>query len=49
MLHQMLVGGAWVSARSGATTVATSPATGAEHGTVPEGDRQDAREAAAGL
>jgi acyl-CoA reductase-like NAD-dependent aldehyde dehydrogenase len=40
---QMFVDGDWVSARSGATVVATSPATGEELGTVPEGDREDAR------
>jgi acyl-CoA reductase-like NAD-dependent aldehyde dehydrogenase len=38
----MFVGGAWVPARSGATGVATSPASGKEIGTVPEGDRADA-------
>jgi acyl-CoA reductase-like NAD-dependent aldehyde dehydrogenase len=38
----MFVGGAWVPARSGATGTATSPATGKDIGTVPEGDRADA-------
>ena len=47
MKLQMFVDGAWVSARSAATTVATSPATGEELGTVPEGDREDARAAIA--
>ena len=41
----MWVDGAWVGARSGATTVAISPATGEELGTVPDGDRADARAA----
>lgn len=41
----MFVGGAWVPARSHATTVATSPATGETLGRVPEGDRDDARAA----
>src|SRR4051812_5230893 len=45
MQHQMFVGGAWTSALSGATTVATSPATGERLGTVPEGERADARAA----
>ncbi|MCM4084492.1 aldehyde dehydrogenase family protein [Paractinoplanes hotanensis] len=43
----MFVGGAWVPARSHATTVATSPATGEALGRVPEGDRDDARAAIA--
>jgi acyl-CoA reductase-like NAD-dependent aldehyde dehydrogenase len=45
MQFSMFVDGAWVSARSAATTVATSPATGAQLGTVPDGDREDARRA----
>jgi acyl-CoA reductase-like NAD-dependent aldehyde dehydrogenase len=44
---RMLVDGAWVDAASGATTVALSPATGQELGTVPDGDRADARRAIA--
>ncbi|MGX6604742.1 aldehyde dehydrogenase family protein [Micromonosporaceae bacterium Da 78-11] len=44
---QMFVDGAWVAARSGATTDATSPATGAGLGAVPAGDREDARAAIA--
>src|SRR5690349_16007573 len=43
----MFVGGAWVPARSHATTVATSPATGETLGRVPEGDRDDAHAAVA--
>jgi acyl-CoA reductase-like NAD-dependent aldehyde dehydrogenase len=43
----MFVDGAWVAARSGATAVAISPATGEKLGTVPEGDREDARAAIA--
>ncbi|BCY10566.1 aldehyde dehydrogenase [Actinoplanes sp. L3-i22] len=41
----MFVDGAWREARSGAVTTATSPATGEVLGTVPDGDRTDAREA----
>jgi succinate-semialdehyde dehydrogenase/glutarate-semialdehyde dehydrogenase len=47
MQLRMFVDGAWVPARSAATTVATSPATGAQLGTVPDGDREDARAAIA--
>ena len=43
----MFVNGSWIPARSGATTVAISPATGEELGTVPQGDREDARAAIA--
>lgn len=43
----MFVNGSWIAARSAATTVATSPATGRELGTVPDGDREDARAAIA--
>jgi len=43
----MFVGGAWVASRSGAAAVAVSPATGEKLGTVPEGDRADARAAIA--
>ncbi len=43
----MFVGGAWVPARSHASTEAASPATGESLGRVPEGDRDDARAAIA--
>ena len=43
----MFVGGAWRPARSGATVTATSPATGETIGAVPDGDRDDARDAIA--
>jgi acyl-CoA reductase-like NAD-dependent aldehyde dehydrogenase len=39
---RMFVDGGWVSARSGAVSVAGSPATGGELGTIPDGDRADA-------
>jgi acyl-CoA reductase-like NAD-dependent aldehyde dehydrogenase len=42
---EMLIDGAWVAARSGATFAAGSPATGEPIGEVPEGDREDARRA----
>ena len=41
----MLIDGAWVAARSGATFTAESPATGEAIGEVPKGDRDDARRA----
>ncbi|GLY03198.1 MULTISPECIES: aldehyde dehydrogenase family protein [Actinoplanes] len=41
----MFVDGEWWAAKSGATFVATSPATGEAIGTVAQGDRDDAREA----
>jgi acyl-CoA reductase-like NAD-dependent aldehyde dehydrogenase len=44
---EMLIDGAWVAARSGATFRAESPATGAPIGEVPAGDREDARRAIA--
>jgi acyl-CoA reductase-like NAD-dependent aldehyde dehydrogenase len=44
---RMFVGGAWVPARSHATAVATSPATGDTLGLIPQGDRDDARAAIA--
>jgi len=44
---EMFVDGAWRPARSAATTDATSPATGETIGTVPDGDRDDARAAIA--
>jgi len=40
---EMFVDGAWTSSLSGATFTAESPATGEEIGTVPLGDRDDAR------
>ena len=43
--YAMFVDGGWRPARSGATAAATSPATGEQLGTVPEGDRDDARAA----
>jgi acyl-CoA reductase-like NAD-dependent aldehyde dehydrogenase len=39
---QMFVDGAWADAASGETFTATSPATGAEIGEIPQGDRADA-------
>jgi acyl-CoA reductase-like NAD-dependent aldehyde dehydrogenase len=47
MRLQMFVDGRWIPARSGATVGATSPATGEQLGTVPDGDREDARAAIA--
>jgi acyl-CoA reductase-like NAD-dependent aldehyde dehydrogenase len=47
MRLQMFVDGGWIAARSGATVTATSPATGEQLGTVPDGDREDARAAIA--
>jgi succinate-semialdehyde dehydrogenase/glutarate-semialdehyde dehydrogenase len=41
--QQMFVGGEWQPSASGETFDATSPATGELIGTVPEGDREDAR------
>jgi succinate-semialdehyde dehydrogenase/glutarate-semialdehyde dehydrogenase len=46
-LHQMFVGGSWQPSASGETFDATSPATGELIGTVPQGDRNDARRAIA--
>ena len=43
----MLIGGAWVAARSGTTFTAASPVTGEPIADVPEGDREDARRAIA--
>jgi acyl-CoA reductase-like NAD-dependent aldehyde dehydrogenase len=45
--YRMLIDGEWVDAASGETFAATSPATGATIGTVPQGDRSDARRAIA--
>ncbi|GIU97995.1 MAG: aldehyde dehydrogenase [Actinomycetota bacterium] len=42
---RMWIGGSWVDAESGATFEATSPSSGEVIGTVPEGDRADARRA----
>jgi acyl-CoA reductase-like NAD-dependent aldehyde dehydrogenase len=44
---RMFVDGEWCDAASGATTEATSPATGESLGPVAEGDREDARRAIA--
>jgi acyl-CoA reductase-like NAD-dependent aldehyde dehydrogenase len=46
-MHQMFVGGSWQPSASGETFDATSPATGELIGTVPQGDRDDARRAIA--
>jgi len=43
--HEMFVGGAWRASSTGETFDATSPATGNLIGTVPQGDREDARAA----
>jgi acyl-CoA reductase-like NAD-dependent aldehyde dehydrogenase len=45
--QQMFVGGDWQPSASGETFEATSPATGELIGTVPQGDRDDARRAIA--
>ena len=45
--QQMFVGGEWRPSASGETFEATSPATGELIGTVPQGDRDDARAAIA--
>jgi betaine-aldehyde dehydrogenase len=41
----MLIGGQWVAASTAATTPVASPFDGAPLGTVPKGDREDARRA----
>ena len=46
-MHQMFVGGSWQPSTSGETFDATSPATDELIGTVPKGDRNDARRAIA--
>jgi succinate-semialdehyde dehydrogenase/glutarate-semialdehyde dehydrogenase len=46
-VQQMFVGGAWQPSASGETFDATSPSTGEQIGTVPQGDRDDARGAIA--
>jgi succinate-semialdehyde dehydrogenase/glutarate-semialdehyde dehydrogenase len=45
--YRMFVDGEWVSAASGETYETTSPATGEVIGTIPQGDRDDARRAIA--
>ncbi len=45
--QDMFIGGSWRASASGQTATATSPATGEELGTVPQGDREDARVAIA--
>ncbi len=45
--YSMYVAGEWRDSESGARTEATSPATGASLGTVPDGTREDARHAIA--
>ncbi len=44
-VQHMFVGGEWQPSASGETFAATSPATGETIGTVPQGDREDARRA----
>ncbi|MDQ3859862.1 MAG: aldehyde dehydrogenase family protein [Actinomycetota bacterium] len=43
--YSMFVAGEWRESESGARAEATSPATGASLGTIPEGTREDARRA----
>jgi acyl-CoA reductase-like NAD-dependent aldehyde dehydrogenase len=45
--YRMFVDGEWVAAASGETYETTSPATGEVIGTIPQGDRDDARRAIA--
>ena len=45
--QQMFVAGEWVPSATGETFDASSPATGEQLGTVPQGDREDARRAIA--
>ena len=45
--YPMFVGGKWSAGESGARMKATSPATGEQIGTVPEGTREDVRQAIA--
>jgi acyl-CoA reductase-like NAD-dependent aldehyde dehydrogenase len=45
--YSMFFGGQWRAAASGESSAAISPATGETIGTVPEGDREDARAAIA--
>ena len=46
-VQEMFLGGAWQPSASGDAAEATSPATGEVIGTVPQGDRDDARRAIA--
>jgi acyl-CoA reductase-like NAD-dependent aldehyde dehydrogenase len=46
-VQQMFLGGAWQPSRSGETFAASSPANGEVIATIPQGDREDAREAIA--
>ena len=43
--YGMVIGGSWAESESGARFEATSPASGESLGTVPEGTREDARQA----
>ena len=43
--QQMFIGGDWQPSATGETFEATSPANGAVIGSVPQGDRDDARRA----
>jgi succinate-semialdehyde dehydrogenase/glutarate-semialdehyde dehydrogenase len=43
--HQMFIGGNWQPSASGETFEATSPANGEVIGSIPQGDREDARRA----
>jgi len=45
--HPMFIAGEWVGSQSGATFEATSPSTGEVIGTLPEGTRDDVRQAVA--
>ena len=45
--YQMFIDGRWCDAAGGASTEACSPVTGETIGTVPDGDRDDARRAIA--
>ena len=45
MNYQMYIAGAWTGSESGATFAATSPSSGANLGTVPEGTRKDVQRA----
>jgi acyl-CoA reductase-like NAD-dependent aldehyde dehydrogenase len=45
--YGMVVGGIWSDSESGARSAATSPATGEQIGTLPEGTREDAKRAIA--
>jgi len=43
--HKMFIDGEWRPAQSGETSTSSSPATGEQIGTVPQGDRADAQRA----